>query len=64
MTIPKSVIIAELRNRGLNERADFVNRQLPDEVDPNKHGGLLGMLHLDIAELSRAGAAANPPAAT
>jgi hypothetical protein len=54
MTIPKSLIIAELRKRGQNERADFVDRQLPDEVDPNKHGGLLGTLHLDIAELAKA----------
>ena len=52
MTIPKDVIIAELRKRGLHQRADFVDRQLPDEVDPVHHGGLLATLHLDIAELS------------
>ena len=54
MTIPKQLIIDDLRKRGLNERADFVDRQLPDEVDPRKHGGLLGTLHLDVAALSAA----------
>jgi hypothetical protein len=51
MIIQKSVIIATLRERGLPERADFVDRQLPDEVDPAKHGGLLATLHLDLDDL-------------
>jgi hypothetical protein len=52
MIIQKSVIIATLRERGLPERADFVDRQLPDEVDPAKHGGLLATLHLDLDDLA------------
>jgi hypothetical protein len=51
MTIPKELIVAELRRRGQHMRAEFVDRQLPDEVDPNKHGGLLATLNVDLAEL-------------
>jgi hypothetical protein len=53
MTIPKSVIIAKLRERGQHQRADFVDRQLPDDVDPAKHGGLLATLNLNLDELVR-----------
>ena len=49
--IAKSAIIAKLRERGLNARADWVDRELPDEVDPFKHGGLLSTLNLDLKEL-------------
>jgi hypothetical protein len=51
MTIPKSVIITKLRERGQHQRADFVDRQLPDDVDPAKHGGLLATLHINPDEL-------------
>jgi hypothetical protein len=51
MTIPKELIVAELRRRGQHMRAEFVDRQLPDEVDPNKHGGLLATLNVDLTEL-------------
>jgi len=53
MTIPKNAIIAKLRERGQHQRADFVDRQLPDDVDPAKHGGLLATLHIDSDELVR-----------
>ena len=53
MTIPKSVIIAKLRERNQHRRADFVDRQLPDDVDLAQHGGLLATLHLDPDELVR-----------
>jgi hypothetical protein len=53
MIIPKKVIIAKLRERGQHQRADFVDRQLPDDVDLAKHGGLLATLHLDPDELVR-----------
>ena len=51
MIIPKNVILTELRNRGLAQRAEFVDKQLPDDVDPAVHGGLLSTLHLDLSEL-------------
>jgi hypothetical protein len=51
MEIEKSRIVAALRERGLDARADFVERELPDVVDTNRHGGLLATLNLDPAEL-------------
>lgn len=51
MIIPKNVILTELRNRGLHQRAEFVDKQLPDDVDPSLHVGLLSTLHLDLSEL-------------
>jgi hypothetical protein len=58
MIIQKSAIIAKLRERGLTARADWVDRELPDEVDPFLHSGLLSTLHLDLKELE------SPPAPT
>jgi hypothetical protein len=54
MTISKAVVIAALRERGQNARADFVDRELPELIDTTRHGGLLAMLHLDLAELAKA----------
>ncbi|WP_213011971.1 hypothetical protein [Paractinoplanes toevensis] len=54
MIIAKDVVLAVLRERGLQARADFVDRELPDLIDSDKHGGLLSTLHLDIAELAAA----------
>ena len=61
MAILKSVVVAELRRRGLHMRADFVDRQLPDEIDPLRHSGLLTTLNVDIADLV---GAVEPPATT
>ncbi|GID96167.1 hypothetical protein ACFQFC_20835 [Amorphoplanes digitatis] len=51
MIVQKSVIIAKLRERGQNVRADWVDRELPDEVDTFLFSGLLATLHLDLNEL-------------
>jgi hypothetical protein len=51
MIIAKHVIVAALRERTLNARADWVDKTLPDEVDPYLHSGLLSTLNLDIDEL-------------
>ena len=68
MAILKSVIVAELRNRGQHMRADFVDKQLPNDIDPTKHVGLLATLELDAAGLPTATAselaAAAVPAAS
>jgi hypothetical protein len=56
--IQKSAITAKLRERGQNARADWVDRELPDEVDPLRHGGLLSTLHLDLKDLE------SPPTST
>jgi hypothetical protein len=58
VAILKSVIVAELRNRGQHMRADFVEKQLPDDLDPAQHVGLLATLELDAAALSAAAATA------
>ncbi|GIF44543.1 hypothetical protein [Actinoplanes xinjiangensis] len=52
MIISKAVVIAALRDRGQQARADFVDRELPDRIDSTEHGGLLAMLRLDLATLS------------
>jgi hypothetical protein len=52
VTIPKERIVSKLRDRGLNARADWVQRELPDEVDTDKHASLLSTLNLDVAHLS------------
>jgi hypothetical protein len=52
MTIAKTVVVAVLRERGQHDRADFVDRELPDRIDPGRHSGLLATLHLDPAVLA------------
>ena len=52
MVIMKAAVVAALRERGQPIRADFVERELPDRIDPSRHGGLLAMLHLDLSTLA------------
>lgn len=54
MIIQKEVVVAVLRERGQDARADFVDRELPERIDSGQHGGLLATLHLDPAELADA----------
>jgi hypothetical protein len=63
MSIPKHVIVARLRERNQNARADFVERELPDEIDPTRHTGLLATLNLTVADLTE-DKVANPPERT
>jgi hypothetical protein len=51
MLLDKVRILEALRERGQADRALFVDKELPDEVDTSKHGGLLAMLGLDPATL-------------
>jgi hypothetical protein len=51
MDIPKHVIVAKLRERGLNARADFVEKDLPDTIDTVRHAGLLATLNLRAEDL-------------
>ena len=53
MQIARSKIVEALRRRGQDTRADWVERELPEEVDTTKHGGLLATLGLDARELNR-----------
>jgi hypothetical protein len=50
--IAKSEIIADLRARGLNERADWVDRDLPPLVEPQRHSALLHMLGIDVSTMA------------
>jgi len=50
--IDKAEIVAVLRLRGLHDRADWVDRELPGVVDTDKNGSLLRMLHIDPAAMS------------
>lgn len=52
MVIMKATVVAVLRERGQQSRADFVERELPDRIDPLQHGGLLAMLRLDPSTLA------------
>ncbi len=54
MQINKIQIIEMLRSKGLHDRADWVNRQLPGVVDTHKNKSLLRMLQIDPAALERA----------
>ena len=51
MTVPKHVIVAKLRERGKTTRADWVDRNLPDEVDLYNNRSLLATLDLREEDL-------------
>jgi hypothetical protein len=51
MNIDKSAIIAVLRARGLDAKADWVDRQLPSLVDTDVNRALLEMLEVEITAL-------------
>jgi hypothetical protein len=52
VTIARHTIISALRRRGQDTRADWVERELPDQVDTARHAGLLATLHLDPTDLA------------
>jgi hypothetical protein len=54
MYINKADIVATLRARGLDERADWVDRGLPPLVDTGKNAALLRMLDIDPATMTPA----------
>ncbi len=51
MTIPKEQILELLRQRGQHDQVGQADGQLPDQVDPEAHGGLLSQFGLDPMEL-------------
>ena len=51
MYVEKCEIIKVLRSRQLHERADWVDRQLPELVDTYKNSALLDTLGIDPATL-------------
>jgi hypothetical protein len=54
MEIDKAKILELLRQRGLNDRAIWVDRTLPDRVDVATNAGLLATLNIDPATLADA----------
>lgn len=60
MNIDKAQIVAELLSRGLKDRAEWVDRELPDVVDTHTNGALLGMLNIDPAVMSPFEGASRP----
>ena len=51
MQFNKSDITKALRDRGQDDRADWVERTLPDLVDSARNDGLLKLLDLDLTTL-------------
>jgi hypothetical protein len=52
MIVEKSQILEALRARGQDARADWVDRQLPDQVDTYDNASLLATLGLNPADLN------------
>jgi hypothetical protein len=53
MHVEKNRIIEALRSRGLHDRADWVDRQLPMVVDTRENSSLLRMLQVDLTVIGQ-----------
>jgi hypothetical protein len=51
MEIPKDQILELLRSRGEDDKAQQADQELPDQVDPEQHAGILDRLGIDPTEL-------------
>jgi hypothetical protein len=51
MEIPKGKILELLRERGADDKVQQAQQELPDQVDPEKHGDLLAKLGVDPKDL-------------
>ncbi|WP_326552162.1 hypothetical protein [Micromonospora sp. NBC_01813] len=54
MKIARHKIVSILRDRDQQLRADWVERELPEWVDPGEHHGVLATLRLEPADLADA----------
>jgi hypothetical protein len=54
MNIDRADVVALLRARGADAKADWVERQLPALVDTDVNRALLEILEVDTAELTAA----------
>ena len=52
MHISKTEIVSALRSRGLNARADWVDRELPELVDTYRNAALFRTLDIDPAAMA------------
>ncbi len=53
MEIPKDMILNLLRERGQGDQAEQADKELPDQVDPEQHKGLLEKFGLDIGDVMK-----------
>ena len=51
-TVQKSLVLEALRRRGLDARADWVDRAMPDEIDVQLNASLFDTLGLDAQALA------------
>jgi hypothetical protein len=51
MEIPKDKILDLLREHGKDDQVDQAQQELPDQVDPEQHAGLLQKFGLDPQDL-------------
>jgi len=51
MNIDKAQILDLLRQRGDDQKAEEADRELPDQVDTDRDGGLLDKFGLNIGDL-------------
>jgi hypothetical protein len=52
MEIPKDKIVELLRDRGQDDQAGQADRELPDQVDTERHADLLSKFGVDPQELA------------
>jgi hypothetical protein len=55
MEIPKDKVLDLIRERVGGDKADEAASQLPDQVDPEKHGDLLAKFGIDPQDLLSGG---------
>jgi len=55
MEIPKDKILELLQQRGEPDKAAQADQELPDQVDPEQHSGLLAKFGIDPQELLSGG---------
>lgn len=51
MQLDRDQVIQFLREQGHHEQADAAQRQLPEPVDTDQHGGLLAQHGISVQEL-------------
>lgn len=51
MEIPKAQILQMLRKQGNHDEAQQAEQPLPDQVDRERHGDLLGKIGVDPSEI-------------
>jgi hypothetical protein len=52
MQIPKEQVLELLRSRGQDDKASQAEGELPEQVDTEKHAGLLQKLGIDPGDLA------------